>query len=277
MQPADLNMTTTVNGHQLFLFVTFSDGQGDGELAEAIDLLGQGMENVHGVDGPPSDDAFARGRFQLLRAELANTSEQQIIHPAVSESQGLVRLECAGLEPIKEYENGLRKLIDAKGGSIETLAGVMRPRSYTSYTMAEFAYAHAMPPGPGEKFPLAAVTPMNKTDAWWQMDFLHRESFFLPRYNENEEMVVKGHALASAAGVPGINRRLVHSPYGYGLQGNYDFVGYFEFAEEDAPVFREVMAGLRDTQQNPEWKYVLEGPEWWGRRVGSAAEFLASS
>ncbi len=276
MQPADLNMTTTVTGHQLFLFVTFGE-ETDGELAEAIDLLGHGMENVHDVDGGPSEEAFARGRFQLLRAEYGFTTQQQIVHPAVSESDGLVRLECAALEPIKEYETGFRALIESRHGSVETLAGVMRPRSYTSHAMTEFAYAHAMPPGPGEKFPLAAVTPMNKTDAWWQMDFLHRESFFLPRYDENENMVVKGHALASAMGVPSINRRLVHAPEGYGMQGNYDFVGYFEFAEADAPVFREVMAGLRDTEQNPEWKYVLEGPEWWGRRVSGAAAFLGIS
>jgi len=140
--------------------------------------------------------------------------------------------------------------------------------------MIQFAYAHALPPGPGEMYPLAAVTPMNKTAAWWNMDFLHRESFFLPRYDENENMVVKGHALASAAGVPNINRRLVHAPEGYGLDENYDFVGYFEFAEADAPVFRQVMAALRDTEQNPEWKYVLEGPEWWGRRVGNAQALL---
>jgi len=269
-------MTTTVTGHQLFLFVTLDDSQVDGELAKAIDLLGRGMENVHDVDGPPSDEAFTRGRFQLLRAEAGLTIDQQIIHPAVAESDGLIRLECATLEPIKAYETGLRELISAAGGSVETLAGVMRPRSYTSHAMSEFAYAHAMPPGPGDEFPLAAVTPMNKTDAWWQMDFLHRESFFLPRYDENEEMVAKGHALASAAGVPSINRRLVHAPEGYGLEGNYDFVGYFEFAEADAPVFRQVMAGLRDTVQNPEWKYVVEGPEWWGRRVRDAAAFLAS-
>ena len=276
MQPQDLNMTTTVTGHQLFLFVTLGENI-DGELAEAIDLLGQGMENVHDVDGGPTDEAFARGRFQLLRAEYGFTTQQQIVHPAVSESDGLVRLECATLEPIKEYETGFRALIESRHGSVETLAGVMRPRSYTSHAMSEFAYAHAMPPGPGDKFPLAAVTPMNKTDAWWQMDFLHRESFFLPRYDENENMVVKGHALASAMGVPSINRRLVHSPDGYGLQGSYDFVGYFEFAEKDAPVFREVMAGLRDTKQNPEWKYVVEGPEWWGRRVSGAAAFLGIS
>jgi len=275
MQPQDLNMTTTVTGHQLFLFVTFGDGKAEGELTQALDLLGQDMENMHDVDGPPSDEAFERGRFQLLRAEVRLTSEQQIVHSALTEADGLIRLECASLEPIKRYETGLRTLMDATGGSVETLAGVMRPRSYTSHAMTEFAYAHALQPGKGEKYPLAAVTPMNKTDAWWEMDFLHRESFFLPRYDENENIVVKGHALASAAGVPKINRRLVHAPEGYGLEGNYDFIGYFEFAEADAPVFRQVMAGLRDTGQNPEWKYVVEGPEWWGRRVGDAAEFLA--
>lgn len=275
MQPADLNMTTTVTGHQLFLFVTFGQGRGDEELADALDKLGQDLDNMHQAEGPPSDEVFARGRFQLLRAESGLTREQQIAHPAISGSHGLIRLECASLEPIKSYETGLRRLIETQGGSVETLAGVMRPRSYTSHAMIQFAYAHALPPGSGDMYPLAAVTPMNKTAAWWNMDFLHRESFFLPRYDENENMVVKGHALASAAGVPNINRRLVHAPNGYGLDGDYDFVGYFEFAEADAPVFRQVMAALRDTGQNPEWKYVLEGPEWWGRRVGNAKAFLA--
>ena len=279
MQSADLNMTTTVTGHQLFLFVTFdnawTDGEIDGELAEALDLLGQGMENIHDVDGPPSDEAFEGGRFQLLRAEAGLTTEQQIVHPAVSGSHGLIRLECASLEPLKRYETGLQALVESRGGSVETLAGVQRPRSYTSYAMVQFAYAHALPPGPGGKYPLAAVTPLNKTDAWWEMDFMHRESFFLPRYDENENMVVKGHTLASADGVPHIIRRLVHAPEGYGLKGNYDFVGYFEFAEADAPIFRQVMEALRDTKQNPEWKYVLEGPEWWGRRVKTAEAFLA--
>jgi len=279
MQPADLNMTTTVTGHQLFLFVTFGGGTKDQELAEGLDLLGRDLENMHGVDGAPSDEPFERGRFQLLRAEAGLTSEQQIAHPEISRSHGLIRLECASLAPIKKYETGIRGLIESPdgspGGSVETLAGVMRPRSYTSHAMTQFAYANALPPGSGEKYPLAAVTPMNKSKAWWDMDFLHRESFFLPRYDENENMVAEGHALACAAGVACINRRLVHAPEGYGLEGDYDFVGYFEFAEADAPVFRQVMAGLRDTRQNPEWKYVLEGPEWWGRRVKDAEAFLA--
>ena len=155
MQPADLNLTTTVTGHQLFLFVTFGNtwahGGADGELVEALDLLGQGMENIHDADGPPSNEAFERGRFQLLRAEAALTTEQQIAHPSVSQAHGLIRLECASLGPIRGYETGLRALIESRGGSVETLAGVQRPRSYTSHAMVQFAYAHALPPCPGEK------------------------------------------------------------------------------------------------------------------------------
>jgi hypothetical protein len=103
------------------------------------------------------------------------------------------------------------------------------------------------------------------------MDWMHRESFFLPRYDAQEYLVAKGHALAAAAGIPYIVRRNVHAPEQYGCEGNYDFVPYFEFAEEHASIFRAVMAALRDTAQNPEWAYVREGPEWWGHRVGYAA------
>jgi hypothetical protein len=116
------------------------------------------------------------------------------------------------------------------------------------------------------------VTPQNKTPAWWGMDWMRRESMFLPRYDDHGQILTKGHALAAEAGIPCINRRLYHAPDGYGRQGSYDFIGYFEFAEADAPVFRAVMAGLRDATQNPEWSYVREGPEWWGRRVRQAAE-----
>ena len=82
MQPVDLNLTTTIVGHQLFLFVTFGvspdTGGADGEMAEALKLLGHGMENIHDVDGPPTDKAFKKGRYQFLRAETALTSSGQV-------------------------------------------------------------------------------------------------------------------------------------------------------------------------------------------------------
>jgi hypothetical protein len=276
MKPSELNLTTEVIGHQRLLFIRLPEDGVDSELAGSIDHLGGGMENLHDVDGGPSGDDFSLGRFQLLRAETGMSSDQDIAHAAMMESHAMIRLEAATSEPLIQYETGLRELIESRSGSVESLVGVNRPRSYTSYAMTKFAYDPALPPGTGEKFPLGVVTPMNKTGEWWAMDWLHRESMFLPRYDEKENLVVKGHALAAEVGVAHINRRLMHAPDGYGDDQNYDFVGYFEFAEEHAPTFRAVMAGLRDVAQNPEWAYVSEGPEWWGRRVGRAADLWDS-
>jgi hypothetical protein len=229
------------------------------------------MENMHDVAGYPSADAYQRGRFQFLRAEPTLSTARDLPHPAILSAHALIRLEGATLDPLLCYEAGVRELIEPRGGAIETLAGVQRPRSYTSYAMTQFAYAPALAPQPGAACPMGVVTPQNKTAAWWAMDWMQRESFFLPRYNALARLVAKGHALAAAAGIPYIVRRNVHAPDHYGREGNYDFVPYFEFAEEHAAIFRAVMAALRDTAQNPEWAYVREGPEWWGRRVGCAA------
>ncbi len=272
MQPDGLNLTTQVTGYQRFLFVCLPQSAAEEELAHALERLGEGMENMHDVAGHPSEEACQRGRFQFLRAETARSTERDLAHPALQEAHGLIRLEAASVEPLLQYEAGLRQLLESRGGAVETLAGEQRPRSYTSYAMTQFAYTPALPPGPGVQYPLGVVTPMNKTDAWWAMDWMHRESFFLPRYGEKENLMAKGHALAAEEGVPCITRRLVHAPDGYGREGSYDFVGYFEFAEEHAPTFGAVMTALRDVAQNPEWAYVREGPEWWGRRVRRAVD-----
>jgi hypothetical protein len=271
MQPADLNLTAQVTGHQRFLFVTLPPGHVDAAFIAALDGLGTTLENMHEVVGHPSDAAFQRGRFQLLRAEPARSGERDLPHPAVAQANVLIRLEGARLDPLLNYEAGLRTLIAPRGGTVETLPGVQRPRSYTSYAMTQFAYTPALAPQPGATCPLGVVTPQSKTAAWWAMDWMHRESFFLPRYDTQERLVVKGHSLAAEAGIPYIVRRNVHNPEGYGRAGSYDFVPYFEFAEAHAPIFCAVMAALRDVTQNPEWAYVREGPEWWGRRVGHAA------
>jgi hypothetical protein len=272
MQPSNLNLATQILGHQRFLFVSLPPNRVDAELVRAIDALGEGMENMNEVTGNPSEEALQRGRFQFLRAEHAMSRERDLPHLAVSKADGLIRLEASSVDPFLHYDAQLRMLIEHRGGSVEALAGVQKPRSYTSHAMTEFAYTPALPPGPGSRFPFGVVTPLNKTEKWWAMDWMHRESFFLPRYDAQEKLVAKGHALAAAAGIPSINRRLVHAPDGYGQAGIYDFIGYFEFAEEHMSVFQEVMAALRDLKQNPEWAYVREGPEWWGRRVGRAAE-----
>jgi chlorite dismutase len=270
MQPAELNLATQVIGHGRFLFVRLPPGAADGELATALDTLGMDMENMHDVDGHPAAAAFQQGRFQLLRAEPALSAERDIPHPALLAATFLIRLEAASPDPLVHYEARLRTLIEQRAGTVETLVGVQRPRSYTSHAMTQYAYTRALSPRPGTQLPLGVVTPMNKTAAWWAMDWMRRESFFLPHYNEHGNITTKGHALVAEAGIPCITRRTVHHPEGYGGADGYDFVAYFEFADAHAPTFRAVMAGLRDTAQNPEWAYVREGPEWWGRRVRHA-------
>jgi hypothetical protein len=274
--PADLNLSLEVVGYQRFLFVCLPHGGADSALADALGGLGKGMANLHDVAGYPSADALQRGCFQFLRAEPALSAARDLPHPAILRAQALIRLEGATPDPLLRYEEGVRKLIESRGGTIETLAGVQRPRSYTSYAMTQFAYTPALAPQPGTACPIGVVTPQNKTAAWWAMDWMQRESFFLPRYDTQARLVAKGHALAAAAGIPYIVRRNVHAPEHYGREGSYDFVPYFEFAEEHASIFRAVMAALRDRNQNPEWAYVREGPEWWGRRVGYAAALWES-
>ncbi len=271
MQSADLNLATAVTGHQRFLFINLPAGGADISLSKAMEALGDGLENMHYADGSPSAEAFRVGRFQILRAEPTMSRERQVPHQAVMQSDGLIRLEAETPEPLQKYERGLRALLEPAGGRVETVFGVQKPRSYTSHAMTQYAYARAQQPGPGSAHPLGVVTPMNKNAQWWRLDWMHRESFFLPRYDSKEKMLAKGHALAADAGIACITRRLAHAPDGYGKENSYDFIGYFEFAEADAPTFSSVMAALRDIEQNPEWAYVSEGPEWWGRRVGEPA------
>jgi hypothetical protein len=270
MDAKQLNLTTEILGYSTFCFIRLGAAQVDAALVGAIDALGAALENMHFVDGNPSDAARLRGRYQLLRSVPDLSSERDNVDAGITQANGLIRLEGAVIEPLQAYEKALRVLIEQRGGAVYSRTGISKPRSYTSYAMAQFAYAHALAPASGDKHPFGVVTPQNKTAQWWAMDWMRRESFFLPRYDAQGNRVAKGHALASAAGVPCINRRLVHRPEGYGLNDGYDFIGYFEFAAADAAVFRAVMEGLRDRVQNPEWDYVREGPEWWGRRVGRA-------
>ena len=270
MRATDLNMTHEILGHMRFHFITPSEIEDGLGVAKRLDDLGRTMENMHVLEGNPTQEAFRRGRYQYLRAEPGRGGERDLPHPGISEADILIRTEAAEPGTLLQFEEGLRALIEDRGGTVETLSGIQKPRSYTSYAMTRYAYARALPPGPGAILPLGVVTPQNKTREWWKLDWMRRESFFLPRYDERGEITAKGHALASEAGISCINRRLVHHPEGYGLGKGYDFVGYFEFAEKDADTFNAVMAALRDRAANPEWTYVEEGPEWWGRRVGLA-------
>lgn len=53
--------------------------------------------------------------------------------------------------------------------------------------------------------------------------------------------------------------------------GDYDFITYFECADDGVQTFHGICAALRDGKRNPEWAFVREGPTWHGRRVATWA------
>ena len=68
-------------------------------------------------------------------------------------------------------------------------------------------------------------------------------------------------------GISTIYRTLYYNPDGHGRADEFDFITYFECADEHLATFDQICRALRDERQNPEWRFVIEGPEWRGKRV----------
>src|SRR5262249_27857711 len=111
------------------------------------------------------------------------------------------------------------------------------------------------------------------TPEWWRKDWMERHTYFLPRYDDEGRMINEGHALATEAGIPVMLRRT----YRHETQpaSAYDFLTYFECADESVPLFHQVCVALRDVKRNPEWRFVREGPTWHGRRVRTWEELFS--
>ncbi len=118
---------------------------------------------MHVMDGNPTAEAYRRGRYQYLRAEPGEGGVRDIPHPEMSGANFLIHTESSSSGALLSYEEVLRALIENRGGSVETLAGIRKPRSYTSFDMTQYAYACALPPGSGARLPIGVVTPQNKT------------------------------------------------------------------------------------------------------------------
>ena len=94
--------------------------------------------------------------------------------------------------------------------------------------------------------PNAFLVPMSKTSEWWEKDWLERHTYFLPRYDDSGRMLNEGHVLAAAPGIECLMRRTYKNAAEPAPAGEYDFVNYFECADEDVATFHQVCAALRD-------------------------------
>jgi hypothetical protein len=218
----------------------------------------------------PDGDAAA-GTFALLRridAAPADIADDELLR-----ADAVVHVEAQSRAPVEQFCAALARLL---GPAIapRILRGVVRPFRYTGDAMHNFAYAERVLPQAGTVAPHAFVVPLSKTERWWAMGWMERHTYFLPRYDDEGRMLSAGHALAAADGIACLMRRTYRHEDERAPDGGYDFVTYFECADADVPTFHAVLAALRDTTRNPEWRFVREGPTWHGRRVATWAELF---
>jgi hypothetical protein len=154
------------------------------------------------------------------------------------------------------------------GGAADLIVidGAERAPRYTSAEMQSYAYKPALARQSGRVADNAIILPLSKTREWWQKAALERHAYFYP-HQDGAGRAVNGHARAAEAGIPTIYRKLYHNPDGYERAGEFDFVTYFECVDQHVSTFDTIRRALRDEKQNPEWKFVREGPEWRGKRV----------
>jgi chlorite dismutase len=103
------------------------------------------------------------------------------------------------------------------------------------------ALAAVQPPLGREQATRAALIPIRKSEAWWDLAQDERRAIFEERSH---------HIAEGLRYLPAIARRLYQSRE---LGEPFDFLTWFEFAPEHEPLFDELVGTLRSTE---EWRYV---------------------
>jgi hypothetical protein len=88
---------------------------------------------------------------------------------------------------------------------------------------------------------VAALIPIRKTAAWWDLAQDERRTIFEARSR---------HIAVGSEYLPAVARRLYHCR---DLGGPFDFLTWFELAEQDASAFDDLLGRLRATE---EWSFV---------------------
>ena len=231
------------------------------ELADRLGLQGE----FDAPDGhPPEAIAFLR----RLDASPADIEDGGLLH-----ADAVVHVASPAPGPVQEFCAGLARVLGPRI-ELRVLSGIVRPKIYTGIQMHNFAYAHQVVQQPAAVTPNAYLVPLGKTGDWWRKGWMERHTYFLPRFDDEGHMLHQGHALAAEPGISCLMRRTYKHPVEPAPAGSYDFLTYFECADQDIPTFHEVRGALRDVSKNPEWRFVREGPTWHGRRVASWRELF---
>jgi hypothetical protein len=244
-----------------FLFVTprREDDAVGTRVRAAGGTIARGFFNSFEAD--PSRDGQPHETIQFLVAE----GERQAV-TGLAAARYAVQVSGKYRPRLQELEVELRRRV-GDAAEILSIDGAERTPRYTSSDMFEYAYRPAMPRVSGRIARNAIVLPISKTTEWWAKPTLERHTFFYPHVDAGTGASIHGHARSAQEGIETVFRKLYHNPDGYARQGEFDFITYFECEDAHLDTFDRVHGALRDTSQNPEWKYVQEGPLWKGRRV----------
>jgi hypothetical protein len=238
---------------------------------------------------PARDDDAARTRLRAVGSNLArgffndyeaeggrDTPPHETIQflinedghqrPGLSGARYVLQVSSKYRPRLVETEQELRRRI-GDNSEIVALDGAVRAPHFTSAEMYAYAYKSATPRSSGRVQRNAIIIPIRKTQEWWEKPMLDRHAYFYPHTDPATGARVKGHARAAEAGITTIYRRLYYNPEGPGRADEFDFIAYFECADEHVATFDQICRALRDERQNPEWRFVVEGPEWRGRRL----------
>ena len=244
-----------------FLFVTLQcdDTRVRARVREAGACIARGFFNDFHANGTPNTQS--NETIQFVVASTPRRCNDGLL------SAGYVAHLTTRYRPrLDEIQAELGRRL-GNAARVRAIDGALQAPRYTSAALHEYAYRAAAERQSGKASANVIIIPMNKTAAWWEMDTLERHAYFYPHVDRRSGAAVSGHAKAAEHGIQTIYRRLYHNPDGYQRPDEYDFVTYFECADEHLPTFDIVRHALRDERRNPEWRFVIEGPEWRGRRA----------
>ena len=188
------------------------------------------------------------------------------VGPCINKARHLVQVSSKYRPRLQEIDEELRRRI-GDAADVIAIDGAMRTPRYSSPEMSQYSNKGAPPRRSGRISRNAIIMPIRKTAEWWQKSPLERHAYFYPHIDRASACPVKGHAVAAERGIATLFRRVYHNPDGYERPNEFDFMTYFECEDENVAVFDQVLLALRDFHQNPEWRYVQEGPIWRGKRV----------
>ena len=249
-----------------FLFVAArSDDDAHGvRLRAAGGNIARGFFNDFDID----DARELQGqRFETIQFYVrAGDVSPNSVGPPYQKARHMVQVSSKYRPRLLEIDEELRRRL-GDAAEIVSLDGAVRNPRYSSPEMVSYSNRGTPPRRSGRLSKNAIIVPIRKTPEWWQKSALERHSYFYPHVDRASAAPVRGHALAAEKGIPSLLRRVYHNPDGYDRPDEFDFVTYFECDDEALPVFDQVLHSLRDIDQNPEWRYVEEGPIWRGRRV----------